>query len=802
MTTTTLSSNKSSEKLFDRKLFSMMAGCLRQNGILMAMYTVGLLLVTVLPTFYDLRQYTPVNPSESQLFTDSFFYAVTGIIVPVLLAAILFHYLHNRLSVDFYHSMPVSRNKLFLSRYFAGIVFLVVPITICRLICIVMHCFAFRGFFSVGWIISHLLMDLLSWIILHLTVFTFSCMIAVTSSNAAESIIYSIAINGCLTGIVYIFFSLANMLYGVELNLNFSFLSPYGMIALYQSMSYADDIPGFLLYHISIWALLSVAALFLTLRLYHHFHSEWAQQWGRQSAFSQLMKLLAGFLTSFILFVSLFNPIFEDQVQSCLIGALVGGPLGFLLVEGITGKGFGNLGKNLKYIALTVLVCLTCPVFLFFDGFGIVSRVPDLQDIEKIELTIRSQDATYEILDWNNPGTSSTRNYLYITLSSERSKEIVRELHQRAIEEGKDYSGLRGNSLSISYTLPHSEMNRGYSFALSDLPLIQELFCQPEFVEQSQAVFSYTPQILQSVSCYDKLGTYCDEIDAEKYQQLLTAVQTDLLNLTPELLNDYEKDPVVGYLEWVLKPTVITPGEGSFIIENGDQVTFGNSALVIRSSYQNTLSLLKSWGMQPQNTYLDGIHTVSVFMPDSYDMNINLRSTIDYRSFGLGEKNYRDIMPSEHGDTVFWDITDPQQMEALVTACTPFPTSSSCNPIYFQSDSEKNGNSCRKMYIENSVLLSIVNDSQEISYLLNAEELDQFFKIHKKSDSEYSTGTISPGDFVDTSTYLSVAEFAHQNNLDWFTDKTSEQLDAMERTGFISPDGQYSTYDGVESYHW
>lgn len=162
MTTTTLSSNKSSEKLFDRKLFSMMAGCLRQNVILMAMYTVGLLLVTVLPTFYNLRQYTPVNPSESQLFTDSFFYAVTGIIAPVLLAAILFHYLHNRLSVDFYHSMPVSRNKLFLSRYFAGIVFLVVPITICRLICIVMHCFAFRGFFSVGWIISHLLMDLLS----------------------------------------------------------------------------------------------------------------------------------------------------------------------------------------------------------------------------------------------------------------------------------------------------------------------------------------------------------------------------------------------------------------------------------------------------------------------------------------------------------------------------------------------------------------------------------------------------------------------------------------------------------------
>lgn len=207
--------------------------------------------------------------------------------------------------------------------------------------------------------------------------------------------------------------------------------------------------------------------------------------------------------------------------------------------------------------------------------------------------------------------------------------------------------------------------------------------------------------------------------------------------------------------------------------------------------------------MQPQNTYLDGIHTVSVFMPDSYDMNINLRSTIDYRSFGLGEKNYRDIMPSEHGDTVFWDITDPQQMEALVAACTPFPTSSSCNPIYIQSDSEKNGNSCRKMYIENSVLLSIVKDSQDIPYQLSSQELDEFVKLRGNLIREdWQNTSINMPDIQDLSNYLSVAEYARQNNLDWFTDKTAEQLDAMERTAFISPDGQYSTYDGVESYHW
>ena len=119
-----------------------------------------------------------------------------------------------------------------------------------------------------------------------------------------------------------------------------------------------------------VWLLIALAAIPLTLRLYNRFQSEWAQQWGRQSAFSQLMKVLAGFLVSFVLCMTLFSMLFDNILPNSIAAALVGGPIGFLVVEGITGKGFQNLRRSGKYILATVALCLSCTLFLATGGFG------------------------------------------------------------------------------------------------------------------------------------------------------------------------------------------------------------------------------------------------------------------------------------------------------------------------------------------------------------------------------------------------------------------------------------------------
>lgn len=116
MTTTTSSSRNpiKGERLFDRTFARLLAATLRQNGLTMGIYGVCLILVTVCPAFLEAKNYVEGSYLDApELLVSSWFYGASALIVPVLLAAMLFHYLHNRLSVDFYHAMPLSRKSSF-----------------------------------------------------------------------------------------------------------------------------------------------------------------------------------------------------------------------------------------------------------------------------------------------------------------------------------------------------------------------------------------------------------------------------------------------------------------------------------------------------------------------------------------------------------------------------------------------------------------------------------------------------------------------------------------------------------------
>ena len=139
MTTTTSSSNSRSRpsgRLFDHQFFELYRIVVKQNLIPMGMYLVALLLTAVLPDYSSASQVdmSIVTPNSLHPRVSSFAFCTLGFVVPVLLAAMLFHYLHTRLSVDFYHGMPISRDRLFFTRYFAGLTFLLPPLLICKVL--------------------------------------------------------------------------------------------------------------------------------------------------------------------------------------------------------------------------------------------------------------------------------------------------------------------------------------------------------------------------------------------------------------------------------------------------------------------------------------------------------------------------------------------------------------------------------------------------------------------------------------------------------------------------------------------
>lgn len=818
MTTTTSSSRNpiKGERLFDRTFARLLAATLRQNGLTMGIYGVCLILVTVCPAFLEAKNYVEGSYLDApELLVSSWFYGASALIVPVLLAAMLFHYLHNRLSVDFYHAMPLSRKKLFFSRYFVGIVFLLVPLLVSRLLCTVVHLAFYTGRLTAGQIVSSGVIDLLVWAALHVIVFTFSCMVAVTTSNAVESIVYSGAVNGALAAIYFIFVSYSYNLYGIsELSDWGLYLSPYGLIGRCMLPNNSWNYSTSNLVMVLVWLLIALAAIPLTLRLYNRFQSEWAQQWGRQSAFSQLMKVLAGFLVSFVLCMTLFSMLFDNILLNSIAAALVGGPIGFLVVEGITGKGFQNLRRSGKYILATVVLCLSCTLFLATGGFGMVSRVPSADRVEEVELHLYGQNVYFERLN-SNVGT----NEVVATLSSPEAIDLVLQLHQAAVEEGEDYQGLRGNHMKIEYTLSpfDSSMSRDYSFTVSDLDTLRQLLCLPEVVEQIYPPFTYQANYLETVTCYDKLGLYSVDIPAADFERLLEAIRTDLLNVTPESYENEQLDPVVGYLDWDFQ-NLVYKDERVFVAGDGSPVEgFLDSSMVLRASYQNTLAIVEELGFHPNAFSLEGAIAVSISEPEYQELNnINLIRTLGDGYFEFG-RNVRDLDFDRTDNSIYtWDVTDLDMMEEIIRASVPDSESPSCVPIYVRIQSEEAGNFCRQMYIENSTLLSILEGSGiQVPYLLSAQEIDDFIR----SQQEQEPAQNGTGDYIGT--YLvdadgrpldenetpamppvlseiengvSVAEYAREHNLDWFTGKTSAQLEAMEYTVMLDSTGHAVLY--------
>lgn len=816
MTTTTSSSRNpiKGERLFDRTFARLLAATLRQNALTMGIYGVCLILVTVCPAFLEAKNYVEGSYLDApELLVSSWFYGASALIVPVLLAAMLFHYLHNRLSVDFYHAMPLSRKKLFFSRYFVGIVFLLVPLLVSRLLCTVVHLAFYTGRLTAGQIVSSGVIDLLVWAALHVIVFTFSCMVAVTTSNAVESIVYSGAVNGALAAIYFIFVSYSYNLYGIsELPDWGLYLSPYGLIGRCMLPNNSWNYSTGNLVMVLVWLLIALAAIPLTLRLYNRFQSEWAQQWGRQSAFSQLMKVLAGFLVSFVLCMTLFSMLFDNILPNSIAAALVGGPIGFLIVEGITGKGFQNLRRSGKYILAAVALCLSCTLFLATGGFGMVSRVPDADRVEEVELHLYGQNVYFERLN-SHVGT----NEVVATLSSPEAIDLVLQLHQAAVEEGEDYQGLRGNHMKIEYTLSpfDSSMSRDYSFAVSDLDTLRQLLCLPELAEQIYPPFTYQANYLETVTCYDKLGLNSVDIPAEDFERLLEAIRTDLLAVTPENYGNEQLDPVVGYLDWNLK-NMVYRDEGAFIIGDGVQAEgFGNSSMVLRASYQNTLSIIEELGFHPNAFSLEGAIAVSISEPDYEELrNIGLLAPLGGYYFEFG-RNVRDLdFDSNDYLPYTWDVTDLDMMEEIIRASVPDSESPSCVPIYVRIQSEEAGNFCRQMYIENSTLLSILEGSGiQVPYLLSAQEIDDFIRSQPERP-DWAEQVEYVGDYVldekdlqleenempatpailNLENGISVAEYAREHNLDWFTGKTSAQLEAMEYTVMLDSTGHVVLY--------
>ncbi|MEG1993722.1 MAG: hypothetical protein RR048_02305, partial [Oscillospiraceae bacterium] len=285
MTTTTSSSNKRN---------TIIGQCFYRLKGFVLLYSVLLFICVPLSTVLNFDKIALVtNPQllkGSRAEIDQIFDMFTlfdflgeifvAAVIPVFMVIFIFKYMHNKVAVDFYHSLPISRTSLLFCNFLCGYTAIVVPFFI-NYFLKVAFLYAKVGKFS---LFKIGLWNIIVFCAIAFIVLAFCALVAVSVGTTAECFGYSLAVCGALSVLGLITNNFCNYLFGFayfEPFAKYCFkLSPFGLIYTYFSEDKS------LALTISAWMVLAVVALFSANFIYKHRKSEFADVAGRRNPLS------------------------------------------------------------------------------------------------------------------------------------------------------------------------------------------------------------------------------------------------------------------------------------------------------------------------------------------------------------------------------------------------------------------------------------------------------------------------------------------------------------------------------------
>ena len=353
-----------------------------------ALYTV-LMLISVLPMMEAERWYHPVGIFNNAIET----FALGAMFYAALVASLLFGDLFNSRSCYMLHAMPATRTARFLSHICAGLSFCLIPNLLVAVLAIP-YCGQF-WFAPLCWLGAVSMQYLFFF---GLAVFSVMC----TGSRFAAVMFYGIL--NFFSYIAYFFVQMVfvPMMYGVVAYVdNFNLLCPVAKLMSEKSYLFAKwaigyeqaggvqpdlsksyfegfgDSWGYTFLIAGVGALL----LFIAYRMYRGRKLETAGDFiavpWLKPVFLVLYTLCAG------AFLSVFDGFFGigNETLFLIIGLIVGFFTGKMLVER-TIKVFHK--KSFIQFGILILICLLVIGAVKTDLFGIVTYVPEVEDVDYI----------------------------------------------------------------------------------------------------------------------------------------------------------------------------------------------------------------------------------------------------------------------------------------------------------------------------------------------------------------------------------------------------------------------------------
>lgn len=557
--TLTTSSNKSLREFRETYLWSLKK--VRGMSALLALLLFIAFPMIVMISLNATKNHTKVDDLFDLLFTfrsSVTAMSVAAMIIAFIFAAVisvmLFHYLHQKRSVDLFHSLPIARVPMLLGRYCAGLSALFVPVVVnFAVVSIVGFSYGLGAEYSFTFVAIKML-----WFLLMLTAtMTFSVFMAICTGTVFDMMISILGVNAAYPLLIFAGAEFTcSLLPGFSIDFSNSSIlltafSPFvaAVLPLAASRSGLDAVPtdfvtgGFLLW----WILFTLVLLAASVLLYQRRKSESAE-----SSFAfPIPKIVIRFLITAVAGIGfgLVLMLSASQPANFFIGLITGSLAAHIVVEAVYSRGFKQIKKSFSWYAIFALAFLIFYGVLATGCFGYDTRLPSADEVQSISID-EIPNEYYEYSSCTVIYSVDDGHLLAKIMPEIKAKENINKilsLHKSLIEANRNSSfpySIRmktDNDITVTYHLKDgSTIKRSYFKSESPSPqsIMQDMAKQITEIKEyreSGSILSYLePDNIRNFTftygSSDKTSNFSITPNPDAMKELLEAIKEDYIN--------------------------------------------------------------------------------------------------------------------------------------------------------------------------------------------------------------------------------------------------------------------------------
>ncbi len=484
--TSTISSNKTNTK---NTTLAMMINSIKNSVPMLIIYS--FVLFISFPVFVILsKKNNPTDFNYIDCGVFSYFSPVIISVFTIVVACFMYKIYHDKRSVDLFASLPLKRRSLFLSRYFAGLIVIIVPLVV-----FMIAAWIASGDFSTT-AISTTVCIMLGFILAIINGYTMLSLFAMLCGGIIDTLITYAVVNIGVIASVYLSMEIiTNTLPGytaydfISLNKTVEILMflfcPYGMTMIASTFpmmipvgTLADEAINHIIISFVLWFALAVvyfvaAMFFVKIRKNEKVQNGFIFEFPKA-----IIQAIASVGTGLIL-GSIFSMEFSYSAVDgteifimFLIGAALGAFGSFLVVTLIYNRGIKRFVKSIPVFVGSFVVLALFYILVATGSVGGVNTVPDVSDVKSVSVSCGNNiDIEFTGFEYNGGAiVSDGYTFRYIDYSSEDEQHIKNSvaLHQAIVD---NLHKELGTFFSVYYTGSFT----GYSYEPSSISIKYEL---------------------------------------------------------------------------------------------------------------------------------------------------------------------------------------------------------------------------------------------------------------------------------------------------------------------------------------